>query len=190
MRGTAKPFERRYAGNQRKAVFKARFELDLAYVEIERRARNGTLIPGEPFDIGWQVIGNLCRKEAERRRGRFDSKLADIPHRDAIEELRRAALGVAEDLMVDMRATSQKKPGDVDPKRLQELIKATSLAASLPTRTEQAPQPKLPSDKDAPGAGGADGVRTGAMMRAHREQVRARRHGPEPSPEPTANGGR
>jgi hypothetical protein len=110
MRGTAKPFERRYAGNQRKAVFKARFELDLAYVEIERRARNGTLIPGEPFDIGWQVIGNLCRKEAERRRGRFDSKLADMPHRDAIEELRRAALGVAEDLMVDMRATSQKKP--------------------------------------------------------------------------------
>jgi hypothetical protein len=189
MRGTAKPFERKYAGNQRKAIFRARFEYDLAYTEIEKRAKNGTLIPGEPFDIGWQTIGNLCRKEGERRRGRFDSKLADIPHRDAIEELRRAALGVAEDLMVDMRATSQKKPGDVDPKRLQELIKATNLAASLPTRTEAAPAPKLPVDRDRAGAGGGDGARTGAMMRAHREQDRARKHGPEPRPEATANGG-
>jgi hypothetical protein len=131
MRGTRKPFERRYAGEQRQAIFRARFELAMTYQEIERRAASGELVEGQPFPISWQVIGNLCRQEERRRRGRFDSKLADMPHRDAIEELRRAALGVAEDLMVDLRAISEKRPRDVDPKRLQELIKATSLAASL-----------------------------------------------------------
>jgi hypothetical protein len=123
MRGTRKPFERRYAGEQRQAIFRARFELAMTYQEIERRAASGELVEGQPFPISWQVIGNLCRQEERRRRGRFDSKLADMPHRDAIEELRRAALGVAEDLMVDLRAISEKRPRDVDPKRLQELIK-------------------------------------------------------------------
>jgi hypothetical protein len=108
-------------------------------------------VEGQPFPISWQVIGNLCRQEERRRRGRFDSKLADMPHRDAIEELRRAALGVAEDLMVDLRAISEKRPRDVDPKRLQELIKATSLAASLPSRDEPAPAPRVPSERLPPG---------------------------------------
>jgi hypothetical protein len=181
MRGTRKPFERRYAGEQRQAIFRARFELAMTYQEIERRAASGELIEGQPFPISWQVIGNLCRQEERRRRGRFDSKLADMPHRDAIEELRRAALGVAEDLMVDLRAISEKRPRDVDPKRLQELIKATSLAASLPSRDEPAPAPRVPNDRLIPGAGMTDGAKTGAMMRAHRETVRARKHGPEAS---------
>jgi hypothetical protein len=117
MRGTAKPFVKKYAGAQRQAIFKARFEHHLSYTEIARRAVSGELTPGEPWQINWQYIGKLCREEEHRRAGRFTSNLANMPHRDAIEELRRGCIGVAEDLMTDLRAISSRKPRDLDPKR-------------------------------------------------------------------------
>jgi hypothetical protein len=131
MRGTAKPFVKKYAGAQRQAIFKARFEHHLSYTEIARRAVSGELTPGEPWQINWQYIGKLCREEEHRRAGRFTSNLAKMPHRDAIEELRRGCIGVAEDLMTDLRAISSRKPRDLDPKRLQEAIKAVALAAGV-----------------------------------------------------------
>jgi len=177
----SRPFQAKYAGQRRQEIFRARFELGLPYEEIARRAREGELIFSDPFEISWQYVGNLCRAEEKRRAGRFDSKLADKPHRDAVEELRRGCIGVAEDILIDLRATSQKHPERADPKRLQEAIKAVALAASIPARDEPAPPAKGPGIK-APATpqaraetfnGGNTPTRTGALMRAHRAQLRA-----------------
>jgi hypothetical protein len=182
----ARPFQAKYAGQRRQEIFRARFELGLPYEEIARRAREGELIFSDPFEISWQYVGNLCRGEEKRRAGRFDSRLADMPHRDAVEELRRGAIGVAEDILVDLRATSQKHPERADPKRLQEAIKAIALASSIPARHEPAPAAKLPkihaprvvTEPSTSGTGKLPS-RTGALMRAHRAQL-AREAAPEP----------
>jgi hypothetical protein len=176
MRGTAKPFVKKYAGAQRQAIFKARFEHHLSYTEIARRAVTGELTPGEPWQINWQYIGKLCREEEHRRAGRFTSNLANMPHRDAIEELRRGCIGVAEDLMTDLRAISSRKPRDLDPKRLQEAIKAVALAAAIPARDERAPAktPATPVRGRNQWTAGNHPVptptRTGSMLKAHRAQ--------------------
>jgi hypothetical protein len=99
-----------------------------------------------------------------------------MPHRDAIEELRRGCIGVAEDLMTDLRAVSSRKPRDLDPKRLQEAIKAVALAAAIPARDERAPAkgPKTPEVRPQHWTPGNHPVptptRTGSMLKAHRAQ--------------------
>jgi hypothetical protein len=156
-----------YTHARKRAIFKARFEWDWGYQEIETSAVKGELIPGDPFPAKWQRIGKLCREEEARRRGKYDSQLAEKPHRDAIEVLRRAVIGVADHLLTDLMNT---KACEVDPKRLQEAIKAVTLAASIPAPNEEAPlAPGQQKDGKRPSG---ERVRTGTLLAAMRQETR------------------
>jgi hypothetical protein len=133
------PFKKKYAGERRQAMFKAHFDDEITYSEISRMAAAGQLIPGDSFTIPPQYVGELCRAERERRAGQFVTPLAAMPHRDAVEELRRRALGIADYLSTDAMAIARKTPAKLDVKRAQELAKLVTFVSTIPARNEDAP---------------------------------------------------
>lgn len=132
-------FEKKYAGERRTAIFRARFELDQTYKAISQQARTGELVPGDKFEIPPEYVGKLCREEEKRRAGRFTSPLADKPHRDAIEELRRGLIAAAEDMLSDFRSIARKTPAKADPVRGRQIVAMVREASSLPIRKDEAP---------------------------------------------------
>lgn len=166
-------FEKKYAGERRQAMFRAHFEHDITYAEIARRAKSGELVKDDPFDIPPQYVGELCRAEKDRRAGRYDSPLAEKPHRDSIEQLRRGCIGAADDLLTDYRAMTRKKPGQADPKRLAEIIKMVLLAASIPAPNEEAPlAPGQQKDGKRPSGERIRHGETGALLRAMQDEAK------------------
>lgn len=137
---TLAKFEKKYAGERRTAIYRARFELGLTYKEIARRAKAGELLADDPFEISAEYLGSLCRDEEHRRAGRFSSPLADKPHRDAIEDLRRGLIAAADDLLSDWRATCKKKPGSADPGRGREIARLIREAAAIPAQKQETPE--------------------------------------------------
>lgn len=143
-------FKKKYAGERRQAMFRAHFEHDITYSEISRRAATGQLVPGDPFTIPPQYVGELCRQERDRRAGQFSSPLADKPHRDAVEDLRRRAIGIADYMSTDMLAIARKHPERVDPKRAQELARLVTYISSIPAASGEptaAAEPRKPADR-------------------------------------------
>jgi hypothetical protein len=167
------PFERKLTAPRRKAIFTARLEHNVQLKEIVRRAKTGELIPGDPFDITLEYVSRLCVQEQRRRAGRYESPLADKPHRDAVELLRRGCIGVADMIVTEMLETGRKRPKDLDPKRLQEAIKAATMAAALPAPNEDAPlAPGQTRDGKRSSGERVRGGETGALMRALRDGAR------------------
>lgn len=165
-------FRRKYTTDQRKAIFAARFDRGETYAHIAKLAATGELIPGQPFTIGPEYLGEICREQEARRVGKVESPLADKPHRDAVEVLRRRMISVADNLSDDLEKLASKKPDKVDPERARQVARLLREVASIPSPKEETPR--------APGsnAGGqrqdsqTRGGAAGALLAAHRATTR------------------
>src|SRR5690349_4839133 len=104
------PFERRYDAAKRRAIYEARFVKGLSYKRIARAAADGDLADVGAFEIGEYYIGELCRKEEKRRAGKTESALAEKPHRDAIEVLRRRLIAAADAMANEYERSATKSP--------------------------------------------------------------------------------
>jgi hypothetical protein len=162
------PFERKYTAERTKAIYRARFEHGCTHNEIARRAQAGELVPGDPFKVPVGYVGKLCRAEEQRRALRFRSPLADKPHRDAIEELRRGLIAAADDMLSDYRALAKRKPANADPARGREIARLIREAAAIPTPKTDTPQaPGQRRDGQREG-GETRGGTAGSLLTAHR----------------------
>jgi hypothetical protein len=133
-------FERKYAGERLRAILAARFDKGLSFPEISKRAKAGELVPDDPFEISTGYLGKLCAREAKARELRFTSPLAEKPHRDAIEELRRGLVAAADDMLTDYRNVAKKTPAKADPGRGREIARLIREAAAIPAMREDTPQ--------------------------------------------------
>jgi hypothetical protein len=142
-------FERKYAGERLRAILAARFDKGLSFPEISKRAKAGELVPDDPFEISTGYLGKLCAREAKARELRFTSPLADKPHRDAIEELRRGLVAAADDMLTDYRNVAKKTPAKADPGRGREIARLIREAAAIPAQKEDTPPKPLARVKTA-----------------------------------------
>jgi hypothetical protein len=133
-------FERKYAGERLRAILAARFDKGLSFPEISKRAKAGELVPDDPFEISTGYLGKLCAREAKARELRFTSPLAEKPHRDAIEELRRGLVAAADDMLTDYRNVAKKTPAKADPGRGREIARLIREAAAIPAQKEDTPE--------------------------------------------------
>jgi hypothetical protein len=134
-----KAFQRKYSATKIHAIHEARFAKNLSYRQIVNLAKTGELVAGEPFDIGIEYVGELCRAENKRRAGKVESALADKPHRDAIEILRRRLISTADSMVRYYEEQAKKKPQDFDAAKFRQVIACAREAASLPAPKEDKP---------------------------------------------------
>lgn len=133
------PFERKYSAAAIQAIHDARFARNLTYKRIQSLARTGELVPGEQFDISTEYIGELCRKENQRRAGKVESRLADRPHKDAIEVLRRRMISAADSISKHYDELAAKNPAKVDVARGREITRLVREAIALPGPKDETP---------------------------------------------------
>lgn len=157
-------FQRKVTAEQRKAIFQARFEHGHTYAEVHRRATEGELDCGK-VDVSLDYIGRLCRNEEKRRALRFRSPLADRPHRDAIEELRRGLIAAGDDMLTELRG---RKAKDQDPERARQIARLVREASAIPI--PKADTPLAPGAKQDGRREGAEtkGGTAGSLLSAHR----------------------
>jgi hypothetical protein len=164
-----RPFEQRYNAATKRAIYDARFARGLSYKRIATLAQDGELIPGETLPIGHEYVGQLCRKEAERRAGKTESALADKPHRDAVEILRRRMIAAADAMSAEYERVATKHPEKADPERGRLIARLLREAAALPAQKADTPL--------APGAN-ANGQREGAETGGSQEACSPRTEAP------------
>lgn len=133
------PFDRKLSAEQRKLIYQARFEHGQTYTQITRRVLAGELGAGEPVQISPDYVGRICRAEEKKRHLRFSSPLADKPHRDAIEELRRGLIAAADDMLTDYRRLAKRSPAKADVARGREIARLIREAAAIPAKKEDTP---------------------------------------------------
>jgi hypothetical protein len=136
------------------------------YPRIVELAAKGEIVAGDPFEIPAEYVGDLCRREEKRRAGRYSSPVADKPHRDAIEELRRGLMSAADDMLTDFRAVAKRTPAKADPERGRQIARLLREASAIPI-----PKADTPS---APGAK-RDGHREGGRPEAAQREACSQR---------------
>jgi hypothetical protein len=148
-------FDEKFCDEQRDAAAHARVELGMTYRRIVELAADGQLEHRgrkvDPFKISPEYVKDLANKLVRQRAGKTPSKLADRPHHDAVEILRRRTVACADALLEEYEKTLRKRPQEAEPKRLREIVdlirylsqlSPAQRATSTATRDEKAPDPR------------------------------------------------
>lgn len=167
------PFDRKYTEDQCEAA-----ALDyIAYgnaKNVARKAAAGELaLHGEPvgaFTMPPSTIASYGRKVRLRQAGKAAPAIANMTHRDAVENLRIRFLTIAHE---ELQAEERKKPGTRDLERIRQAERCALEAARIPG----------PSDARAPSSGTRDengkqaprttGGKAGALLAEHRRSSTA-----------------
>lgn len=168
-----RPFEKKYTPTRLQAVYRARFEQRMTLKRIMAKAAAGELVPGDPFTCEITYLSRLCAAEERRRTGRYESPVADKPHRDAIEQLRRGCITLADRLLTDLEARKPKDHLDARARAraLQEAIRAVTMASAMPARNEDAPLAPGKQKNGVRPSGRVYGGGVGALLEAARGEA-------------------
>jgi hypothetical protein len=110
------------------------------------------------------ILTNVTRLK-NRRAGKVQSELAQLPARDAAEALKRALAAMTEQ---EIRALQRQKIGKRDPERIRQLARAAREIAAIPDRADPAtvkPGEKIPGTQQTAG-GKTTGGLAGAILAA------------------------
>lgn len=150
-----------YSRDQREALAAAYGETDTTAADVVALAANGTLrhpdgVTLAPFTVPENTVRSVARREAAREAARKpEPTIADLPHRDAVEQLRRRLARVI-DIEVERlegeMAEGQRATGE----QLRQMARAMRELAAIPEPLDPTPP--------APGAK-VNGVRNGAETR-------------------------
>lgn len=146
----------RYTDEQRAAIEHAHLENHRKVADIVRMAAAGELKHNgetlDAFEIPYQSASHIAKRAKRAREGNARSSLAALPPRDAIDELRRRLLSMADHETKRVQAQlNARKPTPMDAELLRKLARATREIAALPT-PDQARTP-LAAGQYTPGAG-------------------------------------
>lgn len=176
----------KYTRDQREAVADAYNDRGIRPArKVVALARAGELrLNGEllaPFDMAETSVRSFAAEARKRRAGRGRSALQDVPHRDAIDSLRRRFIACADAMLGELEV---KKPVNRDPERLRQIIRVAREAAALPaTPTETAVKPGE-TVRGKHHGGATRGGLAGDLMRAH--QTERTSHPADELPDPTS----
>lgn len=149
---------------------------------------NGRNLPA--FTIDAQYISHLCGIERRKRAGRTQSRVADKPHRDAIDILRKRCIAAADALLADYEKQVKRKPETASVKRLMDILAVLTRAAAMPTKDD--PRPATPGQR-IPGTGDhapkAGGALAGQILDAARRTAVYTPSGDDPRPDPPTEQG-
>jgi hypothetical protein len=167
------PFDAKYTDDQREAAAAAYLD-GLTAKEVAAAAADGRLkLNGaalEPFTIPWSTVGAYGSKLRARRAGKADTKVSELPHRDAIETLRRRLLNMAHE---GIALEERKKPANRDTARIREWARCVLEASRLPGPSE--PRTATPDTRTPDGRKGSTtrGGAAGALLAEHRQTAPA-----------------
>ena len=136
----------KYTDTQRDAVRRAGLDLAMRPKEIQDAAKAGRLTwdgaPVPAFEIPASTAYSIVREERRKRDGRTRSQLLQRPHVDAVEELRRRMVAVADHETARMVDVQRKKPNDpLDGEHFRRLCRGLRELASLPEPGTQGERP-------------------------------------------------
>lgn len=160
-------FERRITNEMRAAVHDAGIARGLTHKRIAELAATGELLAGEPFDISWEYVGELVRKERKRREGKAASKLALMGPADSVETLRIRLVNLADSEALHLERA---KEGQLDIDRAERLAKLVHAIARIPAVKDERPKRALGSRDENGDRGPETKVGLGgALLKAHRD---------------------
>jgi hypothetical protein len=160
------PIER-WTDEQRSAVAVAVVERGLSAATVAALAAAGDLKGAdgnrlEPFPMPATSVRTYVARYRKKRAGGVDSPLAELPHRDAVEQVRRRFANV---IAAELEHLEAQKAGKRDLERLRQLKRAAREWAALPDRTE--PRPVKPGAR-------AEGKRQGAETKPGPDTIAGR----------------
>jgi hypothetical protein len=149
---------------------------------------NGTLL--DPFEVNEDSVRHYARVLRKERAGQVTSQLSDQAPRDAVEQLRRRLVNVA-DAELKRQERAARKDG-ADSEKLRQIARAVREIAALPGPND--PAPPAPGAKAAGQRTGGEtrGGIAGPLLAAHRAEngtpraTDGRVNGPDPSTAPDA----
>lgn len=160
------PFERKYTATMMKAIYDAKFARALSYPRIAELAGTGELVAGQPFEISAYYVGEKCRAEQKRRRGKDPSALAKLAPKDSGEFMRVSLLNLWDS---ERLALEREKEGKRDLAKFDQLAKVALTIARLPGPKDDTP--RNPATRDAEGNRGPElrGGLGGQLIKAMRD---------------------
>jgi hypothetical protein len=184
-------FQRVYTDEQIEAITEAR-EADMTAPQIVERAAAGALmLDGKalpPFEANDSSIRRIAIDHRRRRLGLVRSPLADLEHRDAIEELRVRYVSGADHMLADFERTLKRNPAKADTERYRQIGRCLREAQALGGRNEAVPPPpgaRIPGT-DFKASGRTTGGLAAQIEAAHLREPQRRPvpKPPDPQPEP------
>lgn len=151
-------FEARYTPDQRAAIAIAYVDRGIrpARAIVELAAAGELTFEGKKLPAFTTNTGTINAFSAKLRRDRAGigpSRIASLPAREAIEELRRRLVTMADRML---SAEETRAPSKVDPERLRQIARAIREAAAIPAQNE--PATVKPGHRNA--TGGRDSAHT------------------------------
>ena len=163
-------FVEKYTDAQRDAAAHAYEDRGIRpYSRVSQLAAAGELTHNgqklDPFEMPPNTVADLVRKLRRRRRGEQTSQLAQQPPRDALEALRRRLINLADR---ELAHEEKRKPGDVEPEKLRQLVRVARELAALPGPGD--PRPTAPGQRKDGERNGAEtkGGLAGKLLSSHR----------------------
>lgn len=167
------PFDEKLTDEQREAAALRYIDTEDTGREVARKAAAGELtLRGEPvgvFEIAPSYAAQLGIKMRKKRTGQAATKVAEMPHRDAIEVLRRRLVSVGDAMLADLERQTAKDPAKLDPERVRQVGRVLVELGRIPAASEPAPRRQdhaAAGQRIAPTKGGP----AGALLREHRQR--------------------
>lgn len=174
-------FDQTLTDEQREAAGLRYADTEDTGVEVVRKAAAGELtLRGEPvgaFEVSPSYVAQLGNRLKKQRLGKTASKTADLPHRDAIEVLRRRLIAVAESVIEDLEKKAAKDPASLDLERHRQAVRCVFEASKLPTASSAAPPSKDTRDSNGRKGPHTEGGMAGALLKEHRAQAAPAQYG-------------
>jgi hypothetical protein len=183
-------FPRKYSDAQIDAAITASLDRGVTGPRILQLASEGTLrgadgVPVPPFDMPLPTLRSYVHKERRKRKGVTRRHVSDVPHGDAIEQLRRRLVSAADAMLEHFERAQKTNPKHADPERLRQIVRLVREAAALPSRGDDrpvAPGQRQPSTgKRAVGDGPTQGGLAKQILADHQAQGRTAQDNPTPS---------
>jgi hypothetical protein len=137
-------FPRKYSDAQIDAAITASLDRGVTGPRILQLASEGTLrgadgVPVPPFDMPLPTLRSYVHKERRKRKGVTRRHVSDVPHGDAIEQLRRRLVSAADAMLEHFERAQKTNPKHADPERLRQIVRLVREAAALPSRGDDRP---------------------------------------------------
>lgn len=122
-----------------------------------------------PFEANAESVRHYARLMRKRRAGQVSSHLAEKPHKDATEALRRRLVNAADAMLAHFERVQKRSPEKADPQRLREIARTVLEIKRLDPDTET----RVASAGTRDATTGRTGPQTkgglaGALLNAHR----------------------
>jgi hypothetical protein len=141
---TVARFEQRYTAAQKEAAVHASVDRGIPGNRILQMAAAGELRDqrGDPvprFTMPLPTLRSYAHEERKRRRGDTKRPVAQLPHRDAIEQLRSRIVVLADTELERLEKQQRKGTTKLDLQRASQVLRLIREAAALPDRTDARP---------------------------------------------------